>query len=296
MNATGSSGTALDPLPGGPAPAAQTLAPAAELAWRIERAEAEQLARTGPPGRGAAREIAGGLAVFKGPASPFSACIGAGLHGWVDEGDVAAIEAHLAGGPVRVEVAALAHGSLAAALARRRYRMERQLLVWHRPLSGEDPHPPGSALYGAGPALAGVPALETRPIRDGEEQRFAEVFALAFFGRPAGSAAATAALLAMTSAQGNTCFGAFLGRELAGVGVLSVHEGIATLTGAGVLPQHRGRHLQLALVEARLAWAAARGATDAAAVTAAGTASQRTLERAGFRCAYPKAVLIGESA
>jgi GNAT superfamily N-acetyltransferase len=251
-----------------------------DLAWRIERAEAEQLARTGPPGRAAAREVAGGLVVFKGPRSPFSACIGAGLSGPVDSSDVDAIEAHLAGGPVRVEVAAPAHASLAQELARRAYRLERQLLVWHRSLGEGAPLPrdPGSG-------------ATVRPIRGGEEPAWAEVFARAFFGRPPGSAASAAALLAMTSAPGNTCFGAFRGPELVGVGVVSSHGGIATLTGAGVPPEHRGRGLQLALVRGRLSWAAAHGLLDAAAVTEPGTASQRTLERAGFRCVYPKAVL-----
>ena len=48
-----------------------------EIARRIERAEAEQLARTGDPGREGAIEVAGGLAVSKGPGSPFSAALGA---------------------------------------------------------------------------------------------------------------------------------------------------------------------------------------------------------------------------
>jgi len=257
-------------------------AAATDLAWRIERAEAEQLARTGPPGRAAACELAGGLAVFKGSGSPFSACIGAGLSGRVDGAEVDAVEVHLAGGPIRFEVAAPAHGSLGFELSRRAYRLERQLLVWHRRLGGEAPLP--AAPRGA----------TARPIRDGEEQEWVEVFARSFFGRPPGSAAAVAALLAMTTASGNTCFGAFRGGTLVGVGVVSSHLGIATLTGAGVPPEHRGQGLQLVLVRARLAWAAAHGLADAAAGTAPGTASQRTLERAGFRCAYPKVVLARE--
>jgi hypothetical protein len=269
---------------------------AVSLAWRIERAEAEQLARTGPPGRAAAREVAGGLVVFKGPRSPFSACIGAGLRGRVDSQDVDAIELHLSGGPIRVEVASPADGSLRLELARRDYRLERRLLVWHRSLRspGGQPLAADEATAAAEPGvLRSGPDLLVRPVRDGEEAGWAEVFARAFFGRPSGSAAAAAALLAMTSAPGNTCFGAFSAKELIGVGVVSAHHGVATLTGAGVVPEHRGRGLQLLLVRARLAWASAHGLADAAAVTVPGSVSQRNLERAGFRCVYPKAVLVG---
>ncbi len=99
-------------------------------------------------------------------------------------------------------------------------------------------------------------------------------------------------LLALTAAAGSACFAAFREGELAGVAMVSGHQGVATLSGAGVLPAHRGHALQLALVGARVRWAASRGLDLAAATTPPGTASQRTLEKAGFRCAYPKAVLV----
>jgi hypothetical protein len=254
----------------------------AQGARRIERAEAEQLARTGPPGRPAAREIAGGLAVFKGPGSAFSAAMAMGLSGRVDAADVDAIEQHLGAGagPVRVEVTAPADPSLAAELGRRGYRLERILQVWHRP-----PLPL--------PAPTDGPLV--RPIRDGEELAWVEVFSLAFFDRSPGSAAATASLLSMTTADGNTCFAAFERDAMVGVAIASAHRGVAILSGAGVPAPHRGRGIQLGLVRARLAWAAERGCDVAAAMTAPGTASQRTLERAGFRCAYPKAVMVRDT-
>src|SRR5512144_271301 len=69
-----------------------------EIARRIERAEAEQLARTGDPGTGGAIEVAGGLAVSKGPGSPFSAALCVGLAGAVTPAELDRIEAHLGGG------------------------------------------------------------------------------------------------------------------------------------------------------------------------------------------------------
>jgi hypothetical protein len=258
----------------------------AELARRIERAEAEQLASTGTPGRGAAREMGGGLVVWKGPGSPYSAAFGLGLAGRVGAGDLDAVEAHLAGGPVRIEVAAPAHPTLAAELARRRYRLERQLLVWCRPVDESQAERPGSG-SSAGDA-------QVRPIRDGEEQAWIEVFARAFLGRAPRAASEEASLLSLTASPGSTCFAAFAGARMAGVAAVSAHGGVAILSGAGVLPEFRRRGLQLALVRARLGWASAGGAELAAATTAPGAVSQRALERAGFRCAYPKAVLVRE--
>ena len=254
-----------------------------DLARRIERAEAEQLARTGAPGRAAALEVGGGLAVWKGPGSRHTAAFGLGLDGGVTPDELDAVEAHLAGGPTRFEVAAPALPTLAAALARRGYRLERQLLVWCREV-GREARAPGRA-GGDG---------SVRPILDGEEQAWVEVFARAFLGRAPGAASEEASLLSLTASAGSTCFAAFSGGRVAGVAMVSVHGGVATLSSAGVLPEHRRSGLHLALVGARLAWASERGAELAAATTAPGAVSQRALERAGFRCAYPKAVLLRE--
>jgi GNAT superfamily N-acetyltransferase len=77
-----------------------------------------------------------------------------------------------------------------------------------------------------------------------------------------------------------------------GVALSSSEGGVAWLSGAGVLPASRGKGLQAALVRARLAWAASRSCDLAASATEPGSASQRTLERCGFRVAYPRAVLV----
>jgi GNAT superfamily N-acetyltransferase len=255
----------------------------AELARRIERAEAEQLVRTGAPGVAGALEVAGGIAVSKGPASPFNVANGLGLEGPVTAADVDAVEAHLGagGGAIRIALAAPAHPSLGAELARRGYRVERFHLVWWRAPAPE--------------VCADVP-VEIRPIGAGEERPWGETFALAFFGRLPPSDAMLEALLAMPRAEGNVCFAAFDAGRPVGVAMASAHGGVATLSGAGVLPAHRGRGLQRALVAARLTWAAARGCELAASATDPGTASQRNLERSGFRCAYPRAILVREPA
>ncbi len=135
-------------------------------------------------------------------------------------------------------------------------------------------------------------SVEVRLVRPGEERAWIDLFALAYFGHAVRSEAQAEAFLAMTRAEGNACFFALDGGVPAGVAIASAAGGLALLSGAGVPAAFRGRGLQLALVRARLAWAAERGCDAAASTTEPGTASQRTLERAGFRCAYPKVVMV----
>jgi len=245
------------------------------LARRIERAQAEQLDRTGP---GTSIEVAGGRAVMKGPRSPFSAALGLGLDGPVSADDLSRVEAHLglAGGPVRVELLPFADGSLSERLAQRGYAVERFLLVWTRP-----PLP-----------LPEAPEAAVRVAVEGEQAAWVELFAHSYLGGPTQSDTQRRALGAMTRARGNACFLAFQGAAPAGCAIASALDGVALLSGAGVAPPFRGRGLQGALVRARLAWAAERGCDLCAGATEPATASARTLERAGFRCAYPKVVMV----
>lgn len=248
------------------------------LARRIERAQAAQLersARAAP--RASVLEVGGGLAVSFGPSSPFSAAVGLGLSGPVTAADLDRLEAHLGagGGGVNVEVAAFAEPSLTELLAERGYALERIHLVWARP-----PLP-----------LPDAPPTEIRRIRAGEEELFLDVFGDAFLGAPP-RGAVREGFRSMTRAEGNACFLALVDGAPAGVAIASCEGGVAQLTGAGVVPRFRGRALQAALVRARLAWATERGCDLAASATDPATASQRTLERAGFRCAYPKAVMV----
>jgi GNAT superfamily N-acetyltransferase len=61
---------------------------------------------------------------------------------------------------------------------------------------------------------------------------------------------------------------------------------------ASTVPAFRGRGVQGALIEARLALAAEAGCDLGYTVTAAGSASQRHFERAGFIPAYSQALLV----
>jgi GNAT superfamily N-acetyltransferase len=253
---------------------------ALERARRIERAHAVQLERTreargvGSP----ALSLGGGLTVFHGVRSPFSAAVGVGLGVAVTPAEVDRLEAHLGAGgaPVRVEVTPFTDPSLTDELARRGYEVERFFQVWHR-------HPV---------PLPEAPLLEVRPIAPGEEHTWVDLFSRAHLGAPVQPGPQEQAFLGMTRARGNQLFLGFLEGAASAVAALSVHEGTAWLSGAGVVSPARGRGLQLALVRARLARAIEEGCDLASAATEPGTASQRNMEKAGFRIAYPKVVLV----
>jgi len=251
------------------------------LAWRIENAQAEQIDRTPFPARQGvpSLHVAGGRAIFLGARSPYSVAVGVGLEGMVGLADLDRIEGLLGrgGGAVRIELNPFCEPSLAAKLGARGYRVERFLQVWWRTPS---PLPPP------------VPGIEVRPILPGEERRWAELFFVAYLGRPAGSEAELSGGLGLVNTEGNTCFLALQEGEPRGVGVVSATEGVALLSADGVAPPFRGQGLQLALIRARMAWAAERGCDVVASSTEPLTASQRSYEKAGFRCAYPKLVMV----
>lgn len=248
------------------------------LARRIERVHALQLEGTraargvGSP----AVPVAGGLSVSHGARSPFSAAVGVALGVPISEGDVDRIEAHLGlgGGPVRIEVSPATDSTLTEELGRRGYQLERFFQVWVRAPANDLP---GADVRAAGPA---------------EDLAWVELFSRAFLGAPTHSDAQREALRCMARAAGSVPWMLVVDGAPVGVALSSAAEGVAWLSGAGILPAARGRGLQGALVRARLAWAAAQGCDLAASATEPGTASQRTLERNGFRVAYPKAVLV----
>ena len=74
-----------------------------------------------------------------------------------------------------------------------------------------------------------------------------------------------------------------------------IHEGVAEFGGASTRPAFRQRGVQTALLHARMDAAREAGCDLALVVTAPGEDSQRNVERAGFRLAYTKVVVVGLS-
>jgi hypothetical protein len=74
------------------------------------------------------------------------------------------------------------------------------------------------------------------------------------------------------------------------VGVLGVRDRVGYLANASTVEAFRRRGCQTALVARRIDDAATAGCELVTALTTFGSASQRTLERAGLRIAYTKTV------
>src|SRR6476619_7639960 len=114
--------------------------PAAAEARRLERALAAcsravvaATTRIQPDVQAAARDLAGGTAIFAGRGSPLTQGLAMGFTGPVGAADLDALEAFLAPegtGTTQLELCPFADPSLAAELARRGYRVHEWQLVW----------------------------------------------------------------------------------------------------------------------------------------------------------------------
>ncbi len=265
-----------------------------ELAARIERAEADLMTGAATAARarfpaGFVVPIAGGVATFAEPGSPFNKVAGLGFDGDPADADLAAVEAAFAAvaAPVQIELAHLASPSLAAGLTRRGYRLESFENVLGRALEPIPAPPPDVVVEAIGateldawvdlvvagvaaPDIQGVPSHENFP---------AEVLAHAERD------------LVVAGAR---CYLARRDGRPAGGASMRIASGIAQLTGAATIPEHRRHGVQSALLAARLADAAAAGCDVAVVTTQPGSKSQRNVQKQGFDLLYTRAILINE--
>lgn len=87
---------------------------------------------------------------------------------------------------------------------------------------------------------------------------------------------------------------AFKNGEITGAASLRIDGGIALLTGATTLPEHRRHGIQGALLAERLSAAQDRDAEIAIITTGVGTRSQANATRRGFSLLYSRAILVRE--
>lgn len=239
------------------------------LARRLECAQALQNERFNQAAGGASLPIGGGFAHYRGPGHPLNQALG--LVEPVTEVELAAAEAFL-GSPTVLELSPGADPGLWPLLAKRGYRLHQFQQLWVREDLAVSTQPAGIAIRPAALEEAGT---YNRVVAGG----FLERDDWREFDPP---------FEVSVDLPGAWGFLAWVDGEPAGGGMLGLVEGVALLSGDGVLPRFRGRGLQKALIQARLAWARARGGDLACASTAPGTASQRSYEACGFRAAYPK--------
>jgi len=261
------------------------------LARRLERAGAQSgveyaqaQARLHSELGATVEAVAGGHAIFVGPASPLSRAVGLGLSGPVTTAELDRAETFYRerGTPVQVELCPLAHPSLRESLGRRGYRLAEFENVWVRPLDRRGSFPP--------------PSPEIRITEAGLEQAdvWADTVSRGFAEQEDLTPADLEIAAPFPHMASVSCFLAWIGGRPAGAAALGIHQRLAALFTASTRVSFRGRGVQTALLHARLAFAAARGCDLAAVQTEPGSASQRNVERLGFRLAYTKVTMIRE--
>ncbi len=236
-------------------------------------------------------QVAEGVAACSGPDSPLTKVAGLGFAGAPSDVELARIEAefHARGAVVQVELATLAEAGIAERLTSRGYVLAGFENVLVRDLRPSERWPERTDV---------VVEID----RDEELDAWLDVVVSAFAAPDAQGVAAhesypRAALervvRAMSHARGVTRYVARRGGAAAGGASLRVDAAarVAQLCGAGTLSEHRRRGVQAALLERRLADAAAAGCDLAVITTAPGSKSQENAHRMGFELAYARAIL-----
>lgn len=260
-------------------------------ARRLEMAEeyscanvAEAHRRHIPGSRAEVMKVAGGTASFVDAGNPTSQCIGCGVLDRVTGADLARIEdfywsrGHLS----QIVVSCAFAPELQQALAARGYQIVEENLGFFRRLPLEQP--------------AAVPAgYLIREVQPADLHEWAAMLARFFLHDYPGLGDHTATFELLSGAKGYRSYVAIeqaTGKQAAGAAMAVVPEGrVICLGGAATDPAHRGRGLQGALLQRRLADAADSGCDLAYVSTLPGTPSHRNVERAGFVEAYRRVVM-----
>jgi GNAT superfamily N-acetyltransferase len=252
-------------------------------AWRgIQYARAVQILH---PDLGASVEpVAGGYAIYAGSPFPVNRAAGLGMDHVVLCLDLERVEQFYRsrGAVPRVEVCPLADPSLLHLLRVNGYRLEQFFSVLARTISPDE----------AG--LTTSPDVRVSIAGPEERDLWLQIVAEGFDGTDVPTQETLAILAPNFDAKTAMCFLARIDGEAAGGGAVILHEGVAELCSASTRPAFRRRGVQAALLSARMGVAREAGCDLSMVVTSPGTASQRNVERAGFRLAYTKAVLAAE--
>jgi GNAT superfamily N-acetyltransferase len=265
------------------------------LAARIERVETQLIAQCSEAARrragtaGFVIPVAGGVASFAGPGSPYNKVAGLGFGGVPDPAALDEIEKAFAAydSPTQVELAHLADSAIGILLSARGYQLESFENVLGRALTDVPQRvaPAGvevrlSTEQESGAWLDVVAAGSVHPDTQGVpwHEEFPREMII------------NAELDAIEA--GVVRYSGYHGGILAGGATMRLAEGVAQLTGAATVPAHRRRGVQTALVSARLADATAAGCDVAVIITQPGSKSQQNAQRQGFDLLYTRAVLV----
>ena len=270
----------------------------ASLARRIERAEmglvlegAGAAARRVPGDQMIVQQFNGGAAVFVEAGAPFNKAVGFGFDGVPDAETLDRLERQFADrhAPLQFEVATLADPAVARELTKRGYELvgfENVLALALNPSSRFEP----------------VPGVEVTRATDSEASAWLDAVAVGFmypdtFDGPSSQPQLPRDVLERVfgdtiAAPGFERYLARRGGAIAGGGSFRIEDGVAQLSGAATLPDHRRQGVQSALLRHRLAEAARRGCDIAVVTTEPGSKSQENVQKAGFSLLYARAVVV----
>lgn len=233
--------------------------------------------------------FAGGVAALAERGSWANAAVGAGFAGAVSEGEIEAMIGVFEGHGVepRVELCPYADASLTRGLAARGFVVRNFENVLYRDLMG----PAVEAHRWAMPK-----GLTLRAIDRGDEREVdlhARVATGAFV--PSDRPCPESVLETMRRCARHprvTAVLAEINGEPVGAGSLEVHEKIAALFGAAVLPAARRMGVQRAMIDWRVEMAREAGCRWATIGSRPGIGTERNVRRAGFQMGYTKVFLV----
>jgi ribosomal protein S18 acetylase RimI-like enzyme len=234
--------------------------------------------------------IAGGMAVYAGPAAPMNKLIGLGFDGPLDLSVLNEVEREWRdrAEPVRVELSVLADPTVGETLTERGYRLHGFENVLGRSLKALEP-------------VKSSPELTVEVVQESDTKTWMDIAVTSFLeldGTGSGADEPTsreelARLLSdFTVVPGFVKYLGRIGGQPVGEASMRLDEGLAQICGAGTLPAFRGRGMQKALLARRLADAQAAGCDLAVVTTAPGSRSQENVMRRGFELLYTRAVLV----
>jgi hypothetical protein len=257
------------------------------LSQKLERTEArtnasfvEARARLAPETGAEWIEVAGAYAMFDGAESPLTQTFGLGVFDEITDVELDMLEAFFKkhDAPVFHEVSPLADASLMSLLNKRGYQPIELTSVLYQPLELENK-----------PNLPVNPQIETRIIKAGEEELWAQTSAAGWAAEMEGLAEFMfnfGRISAQT--KGGYPFLAEADGKPISAGMLFIYDDAAILAGASTVPEGRRKGAQSALLDARLRFASENGCQLAMMGASPGSQSQRNAEKNGFRIAYTR--------
>jgi hypothetical protein len=250
----------------------------AQLARRIEAAEAANARGCGALPGSSSIEVAGGCAIFAGADSPLTQAVGIGLNGHVTLREIIAMETFFRerGAKVSIDLCPLANPDLLPVLADRGYRATQFNNVLVKRLAGTEI----------------VPTTSVRLAMPEEADLWSHALGRGFFEVPELTNEEMDIGRAIFAMPGAMCYLALSDSgEPAGGAAASIRSGLMTLFADATVRGYRGSGIHRNLISTRLNEAVAQGCDMATASTAPGSGSQRNYERMGFEVVYTKVIL-----